>query len=203
MLSGIDGSGKSTVAEIIKSYVQSVCDIKNVFVMDAMKEGVYTSKLKHDFGGDKYRRSFSTELINLIYTGNLLHNYCEVTEKYLKNGYCVIMHRSDLCCRVYSKLFDENDYMTDLLLNSVPFCSDLHFYMDISPRLSYSRILKRNGGANIKIKESEEMLCRARDLYEKYLQKDIYKNVVRVNAESSINDIARYIEIAIDNNLRR
>lgn len=182
MISGIDGSGKTTVAEEIKNYLLGV-GIENVVVVDAMKGGCYTRQLKKcSVNNTNMRQKFSPELLNLTWSADLLYTYENIVKPYLEKGYYVILHRSDLCCRVYSKIFAEKDFISERLIDSTDIQPDLHIYLHISPELAYERIATRNGEQTIELKEKIEYLKKAAEIYQLYLSDVRYKNVISVEA---------------------
>ena len=181
MISGIDGSGKTTIAEGIKNYLLGV-GIKNVVIVDAMKGGCYTRQLKEcSVDNTNMRQKFSAELLNLTWSADLLYTYENIVKPYLEKGYYVILHRSDLCCRVYSKVFAENDFISARLIDIADIRPDLHFYLYISPELACGRIAIRNGGQAIEIKEKIEYMKKAAEIYQYYLNEVRYNNVISVD----------------------
>ena len=193
MISGIDGSGKTTVAEGIKNYLLGV-GIKNVVIVDAMKGGCYTCQLKEcSVDNTNMRQKFSAELLNLTWSADLLYTYENIVKPYLEKGYYVILHRSDLCCRVYSKVFAENDFISERLIDTADIRPDLHFYLHIPPELAYGRIAIRSGGQAIEVKEKIEYLKKAAEIYQQYLKDARYKNVISINASVSIKKVMEII----------
>lgn len=189
MISGIDGSGKSTVAEVIKNYLLGV-GIENVVIVDAMKDGCYTRQLKEcSVDNTNMRQKFSPELLNLTWSADLLYTYENIVKPYLEKGYYVILHRSDLCCRVYSKVFAENDNISEMVIDTADIQPDLHFYLHISPELAYHRISLRNGGQAIEVKEKIEYLQKAAEIYQRYLRDVRYKNVIIVDTSTYLKQM--------------
>lgn len=185
MISGIDGSGKTTVAEGIKNYLLGV-GIKNVVIVDAMKGGCYTRQLKEcSVDNTNMRQKFSPELLNLTWSADLLYTYEKIVKPYLEKGYYVILHRSDLCCRVYSKVFAEEDTISQKLIDTLELQPDLHIYLDVMPEVAYQRILKRNQDQHLEFKERIEYMRKAHALYQHYLQQKMYCNVVIVDSSDT------------------
>lgn len=193
MISGIDGSGKTTVAEGIKNYLLGV-GIENVVIVDAMKGGCYTRQLKEcSVDNTNMRQKFSAELLNLTWSADLLYTYENIVKPYLEKDYYVILHRSDLCCRVYSKVFTENDFISERMIDTADIQSDLHFYLYIPPELAYERILLRNGGQAIEVKERIEYLKKSVEIYQHYLNDDRYKNVISVDTSILFEEVLEMI----------
>lgn len=189
MISGIDGSGKTTVAEGIKNYLLGV-GIENVVIVDAMKGGCYTRQLKEcSVDNTNMRQKFSPELLNLTWSADLLYTCEKIVKPYLEKGYYVILHRSDLCCRVYSKVFAKKDFISERLIDTTDIQPDLHFYLHIPPELAYERIAIRNGGQAIEVKEKIEYLEKAAEIYQQYLEYDRYKKVIIVDTSAFLKQI--------------
>lgn len=193
MISGIDGSGKSTIAEGIKNYLHGI-GIENVVVVDAMKGGCYTRQLKEcSVDNANIRQKFSPELLNLTWSADLLYTYENIVKPYLEKGYYIILHRSDLCCRVYSKVFAENDFISERVIDTADIQSDLHFYLHISPDLAYKRISLRNGVQAIEVKEKIEYLKKAAEIYQYYLNEVRYKNVISVDTSAFLKKVMEMV----------
>lgn len=109
-VSGIDGSGKTTLINIINDFISDSLKQKTV-LCDAMKPGCYNSELKRVetlLGSPKcYDDFFSPEIVNLAFCADLYENYHNVIEPNIDEGNVVISHRSRLCCRVYSEVFSD------------------------------------------------------------------------------------------------
>lgn len=196
MISGIDGSGKTTVAEGIKNYLLGM-GIENVVIVDAMKGGCYTRQLKKcSIDNTNIRQKFSPELLNLTWSADLVYTYEKIVKPYLEKGYYVILHRSDLCCRVYSKVFAENDFISERMIDPANIRADLHFYLNIPPELAYERISVRQEEKTIEVKEKIEYLKRASEIYQHYLDEVRYKNVISINVDYCLGQVlTQVIEI--------
>lgn len=182
-ISGIDGSGKTTVAEMIKEYLGEI-GIQNVVIVDAMKGGCYTRQLKRFCDNNELRQSFSPELLNLTWSADLIYTYNYIVIPYINAGYNVIMHRSDLCCRVYSRLFAKDDLISQKLIDTLDIHPNLHIYLDVTPEMAYERISLRNDGQAIEVKEKVEYLKKAEEMYQQYLNDARYRNVITVDTST-------------------
>jgi len=197
MISGIDGSGKTTVAEMLKKYLGE-SGIQNVVIVDAMKGGCYTRQLRECFDNkDEIRSKFSPELLNLTWSADLVYTYENIVKPHINAGTHVIMHRSDLCCRVYSKLFSEDDTISQKLIDTLEIQSDLHIYLDVMPDIAYRRILIRNQNHPLVFKEKIECMRKAYELYQYYLKQRMYCRVKTIDTDGinwvGNNEIYNYI----------
>lgn len=197
-ISGIDGSGKTTAAGMLSKYLHEFNN--KVVILDAMKGGGYTKQL-HDCckSKEEARGVFTPELYNLTCCANLVYTYNSIVLPYLKEGYNVILHRSDLCCRVYSRLFAENDYISQMMIDSLKIHPDVQFYLNVSPGIAHERIMKRNAGMNSELKEKLEYLKRAEVTYQYYLQTYQYRNVVSIDADVSVEKVVDTMFCYINN----
>lgn len=185
-LSGIDGSGKSTCINIIKNLLIET-GAKKIASIDSMKPGVFFTALKRD-SDDMHkdiREIFSPNLLNVVWTADLIRNYEKTIKPALSDFDYILLHRSELCCRVYSKLFNPDDTSIDCVLNNCCFHYDTSVFLDIAPDIAYERICQRNGASSTPTKESIDMLVRANYLYKEYLDLPKYKDVIRLDSAVS------------------
>lgn len=158
-ISGIDGSGKTTISKIISDFISTNFNAKT-FLCDAMKPGCYNNELR---GVEKllndnelYDEFFSREIVNLAYSADLYENYTNIIKPKQDKGYIVISHRSRLCCRVYSEIFSEKLAIVNTIMQSVPF-PDILFYLKTSPEIAMDRIYRREKKEGIPICKKENL----------------------------------------------
>lgn len=183
---GIDGSGKTTCATIIKEYFEQLG--QKAIILDSMKNGIFIDEMKNISAkkkGDIWNH-YSAEIINLAWTMDLIYIYENIVRNYIDKGYHVILHRSELCCRVYSHLFGCNGNMIDNILDEYNIYYDLHLFLDINPGLARDRIIKRNYKM-VTRKEKRENLFAAAKIYNEYLNHSRYKNTYRLSLGSEEN----------------
>lgn len=183
-ISGIDGSGKSTCAEYIKKILEDQ-GFKTI-IIDAMKNGPVIEKLKqiaHNNNMD-LRKCFPPDVINMSWTFDLIYNYVKYVEDYSQQGYAIIFHRSELCCRVYSRLFDVNNSIVDDFLDRFGINYTSQLFLEIDPSVAYDRIKVRNLNNAITEKEQLEYLIEASNLYNVYVEQR-QDNIYRINANVS------------------
>ena len=198
-LSGIDGSGKSTCAKIIKDYFMQKGE--KAIVIDAMKNGVFTVGLKQysKNNGRSYRKCFSADLVNLAWTADLIHNYETKVKNLLSDGYNVILHRSELCCKVYSHVFAPQNEFIDIILDSYDFTYDISIFLDIDPLRAYERIIKRTASADITEKETLENLYIADRLYREILKDRKYEKICFINSDMPEENLVQDLQELLKN----
>ena len=198
-LSGIDGSGKSTCAATLKLLLESKGK-NNVSIEDAMQSGLFFPTLKAISQEKKrnIRETYCSNSINLSWTADLLLNYeCRI-KNLLREKDFVILHRSELCCRVYSRLFSPQNDMIDRILDKYDFKYDLLIFLNIDPNLSYQRILQRSSLKSPSEKEEFDMLVAADNLYKDYLRRFKYKDVMTLDASLSPKAMYEQLNALVD-----
>lgn len=192
MLSGIDGSGKSTLAASLQRSLDARG--QRSVIVDAMKNGHYMEQLKRiTREGAALRERFSAEMLNLAWTADLLYNFHNVVCPAMEDGYLVIMHRSDLCCRVYSEVFAAQDALSQRLLDALELPPHRNFFLRLSPEKAYARICGRNWEKALEIKEQLACLERADALYRQHLQTARYRETISLDAERPVLELANEI----------
>lgn len=196
-VSGIDGSGKSTLINIINKFIGSTLKRK-ASLCDAMKPGCYNIELKNVetiFGRKKYYDDFfSPEIINLAFCADLYENYHNIIEPNINEGNVVISHRSRLCCRVYSEVFSDKLSIVEALIESVPF-PDLLFYLKTSPDVAIRRVQGRQVKEGIPIvrKENIQVFEKAIKLYDTQILKS-NSNIITINGDMRIDIIEKEVK---------
>lgn len=205
-ISGIDGSGKTTIIKTVSDYLRSFSE-KRIVICDAMKEGGYSAELRKTEEHLDAKRTFDTffspEIVNLTYCADLYENYNNIIQPELHKGSIVISHRSRLCCKVYSEVFSEKMNLVDLLLDSVPF-PDLLIYLKTSPEIALKRVYNREKQEGIPVgrKENLQVFKKANRLYDIEIKKAsanvvvINGNMEKRNVEEKVKDILeKYLEM--------
>lgn len=184
-ISGIDGSGKSACAKWIMEALAS--HGTNSIVVHAMKEGFFTENLRSEAKKRQsdLRNFYTPEMINLSWTADMIYVYETRVRSLLDKNTVVILHRSDLCCRVYSRVFAPDSDMVDNILNNYNYYSDINIYLDISPRVAAQRIEQRTSPYVKTEKETLNKLMLATKWYQKYLRMPCYQGVFRIDTECS------------------
>lgn len=196
-VSGIDGSGKTTLINIIDKYIKTSLKRKTT-ICDAMKPGCYNSELKYLERflnlNESYDEYFSPEMINLGFCADLYENYYNIIQPKLLEGNVLISHRSRLCCRVYSEVFSEKLNLVDEILKLVPF-PDILFYLKTSPEVAIKRVYSREKKEGIPVvkKENIRVFEKACKLYDEQIEK-VSANIIIINGDMEIEKIEKNIK---------
>lgn len=193
-LSGLDGSGKSTyqsyISKIIKENVNA-----DIICTDGLKPLIYTKILKDNarrLQGNLFELFGDIALIS--YSLSLIQNYIEVIKPKLDQGFVVISHRNDLCCKAYTMLRDYKKtalpVINTMLDNIVT--PDLHFFCNIEPEIAMDRINKRCEKYQYipSINENLECLKELKLNYD-YLIKTEYQNVINIDTNTNCEEIVK------------
>lgn len=167
-LSGIDGSGKSTIGKILEEELEN--HFEKITFCDGIKPCNYSDLLRKtaknlnanyfDYFQDLSLIAFSLDLVNTY-------------ESKLKNLYetqdVLITHRNKLCCLTYSMLRDKNNKAINVIkhiIKDIP-NPDFYFHLDVSAKEAMRRIEARNlmTGAKKSINEEIELLEKLNEIY--------------------------------------
>lgn len=184
---GLDGSGKSTQAKLLKEWLVN----KNlkVILTSEPTDGIIGKIIREILSK---KRKASSRTLELLFAADRADHLDYILEM-LNAGYIVI---SD---RYYFSALAYNSSDHNWLENVYQFMIDpeIIFFIDMPIENCIQRIQKR--GADISICENKENLERAYKLYQKMLQNK--KNVVYINGTSTIQEIHNEIINYMKNNL--
>lgn len=182
-ISGIDGSGKTTLQEGIKKMLQCFSD-KEILCLDGMKPLRYTNVLKQYAElNEKNMFNMFEDVVLLSYAMSLLYNYVYIIKPALIQGKIVITHRNDMCCKAYTKLRDIESSAMPIVreMLSTYRKADLHFYCNVDVDLALSRIETRKREGYIpSINENKKKLLAIQSNYEELIHSE-YKHVTILN----------------------
>lgn len=201
--SGIDGSGKSTLINCLKEYLNKI-GILNVSICDAAKPCVYNNKINsiaQSLNGNMFN-VFGTDLVNFCYAIDYIKNLEYQVIPALVNGDIVIMHRNEMCCKAYSMAYNCNMRILNRILSSFP-RPDLHFYLDIDPGISIERLNKRRKttGETPTYKENYDTLTKVRNNYFSLIQNE-YSSVQIVDASLDVIEVNNIIQNKVNTLLK-
>lgn len=174
-ISGLDGSGKTTVQYKIEKILKKITR-KEIICMDGLKPLKYTNILR------KYAAKENQDIFELFgeislfsFGLSLIDNYVNVIKPALEQDKIVITHRNDMCCKVYTRLRDYDNSVLPILnelLKSYP-KADLHLYCMANVDIVMKRIKERQkGGYKPSINEDYEHLTKAEAYYNELLLSD-------------------------------
>lgn len=200
-VSGVDGSGKTTIIESISDFLREITK-KKVVVCDAMKGGGYNAELRKTDGYLDGKRTFDTffspEIVNLAYCADLYENYHNIIQPALCGDRIVVSHRSRLCCKVYSEVFSAKMNLVNLLLNAVPF-PDLLIYLRTSPEIALKRVYSREKKEGIPVgrKENLQVFKKANELYDIEIGKTS-ANIIVINGDQEKEKVEKEVREVLE-----
>lgn len=192
VIDGIDGCGKSTIAELVGKYLGT-----NITVIEPFSNRELIDEL--DFVASTMNKSkeevFSEKLINIAWLMDLFINTKRHIVALLEEGKNVFLVRYVLSAKVYSLATTKAD-ISELfeIYNLLP-VPDLGFFINIDSSIAESRIIKRNEQRTYY--ENKEYLDRIHEKYTEFLSRERYP-IVELNGEKSqlelLNCILSYIK---------
>jgi dTMP kinase len=195
-LEGIDGSGKTTQAEILAKHLTE----------KGHKVHVTCEPTKHPIGR-LIRDIFSGKLnadhrvIAALFAADrldhLLNEEDGLVKKY-NEGYTIICDRYYLSSYAYHSVHTSMDWVIQSnALSASLLKPDVHLYIDMDPRISMERI--NASRPSTELYETLENLVEVRDKYEEAItriEKD--EKIVRINGNHSIDKVAKDILTSIN-----
>lgn len=183
ILFGIDGSGKTTVLNMLKlsnfsNIMYSSCMSNSVF-----EEELYTAEmLLHFSRKDIYSREYK----HWLHIGGVIYNMYNKILPMLEDGINVVLDRYTICIRLFANLFLEPSFfcITEAL-KCLPF-PDLGIYFDTDVDVAAKRILMRNENALLHYSESKDALLMKKKGYEEMIKNEPYK-IRKVNSNQNIH----------------
>lgn len=190
VISGIDGSGKSTVQKWIKEIYERQSD-HEVLCIDGMKPLEYTKKLKN-IAQMLHQDMFELfgDISLLAYSISLIRNYVTIIQPALEEGKIVISHRGTMCCKAYTMLRDKYNTVMPIVEQILkPYeKADLSFYCNVDVDTALERIAERiERGYQPSINENRTCLTEIAKNYSKLLQENKDKVIV-LDTASDIKD---------------
>lgn len=186
-ISGMDGSGKTTVQNRIKEILEKLTK-KEIICVDGMKPLKYTKVLR-EYAAQSKQDIFEMfgDISLFSFVLSLMDNYVNIIKPALAQGKIVITHRNDMCCKVYTSLRDDNNSVIPILNEIVKTYpkADLHLYCNANLDLVLERIEERKReGYTQSINEDYEHLVKIQQKYNEFLKAD-YSYVESIDTSSS------------------
>lgn len=193
-ITGIDGSGKSTQISMLQKWLEEQGYKSIVTKMSSRKTDRYKI-LRNCVTQLKEHKSIKMPLdIRAIIMA--FENLIRVEEEIihlLSDGYIVITDRYSESTDIYLECQDISNYWPNLMLSFIP-KPDVYIYIDVSPEISYQRILKRNEQMNRH--ESIDMLEKLRNSFLK--KKELYNYDVVDGADTQDVVFGKIKEIVLN-----
>ncbi len=183
--SGIDGSGKSTMCELVYQYYKNI--IPSI-MLSGFEERIFTGELERISlkMNCSTRDLFSDYIRNIAWMSDLSFTALERIVPLINSGTTVFVDRYQLCAKVYS-LATTTQHITKLfpLYSCLPM-PDVCIYLSIDPKVAVERIRKR--GEIIAYYENEIGLLKIRNMYESIIPSEPY-SVITIDAARPVADI--------------
>lgn len=186
VVEGLDGSGKSTQALRIVSYVNEpqnklVFGYRGVHLTreptDSLIGGLIRSQLKHDWHS-------SPTCLQLLFAADRAYHLEKEVLPLLEKGVVVVSDRYFFSSFAYGAL-NPKDAAWLFAINSKFLVPDLTFFIDVAPKTCIERI--KGDRFEVSLFEKEQELARVRRNYKFLLSK--FKNIVVVQGDRSADEV--------------
>lgn len=193
-VSGIDGSGKSSIIKGISSYLKN--KNQRVLLLDAMQPCKFTEGLRNVAKNQngKMFEVFGGNIPNICYCADFHHNIVHNLKPVINDYDFIIFHRYKLCCEAYSMLNECDMDLIKSLLSSLPE-PDLQFYLDVNIDIAMERIDARSKKRSSK--ENKETLSRVIKNYD-FLMRTEFNKTIKILNDSSVEESLNLIKLHLD-----
>lgn len=186
-LFGIDGSGKSTMLEMLKN-----SKLENTIYTSCMKNAIFEEELYKAEAMLHFSRRdvFSHEFKHVLHIGSVIYNMYNKIIPILNNGKNVILDRYIICIKQFTELFLEPSFSC---LSEAIYClptPDLGIYLDVDIETAVKRIKQRNltTGMPSHYSESKKPLIMKQKKYETMIPNETYR-IVKIDANKCIDEV--------------
>lgn len=187
VLFGIDGSGKSTILEMLKN-----SNLKNTVYTSCLKNALFEEEL---YKAEKelhfsHNDIFSREFKHLLHIGSVIYNMFDKILPLLNSGKNVILDRYTICVKLFTDLFLGSSFgCLSNALECLP-NPDFGIYFDVDVDTAFQRIERRNEitGTSSHYSESKESLLRKKAGYEAMIPNEPYR-IKRLNTNQEIDKV--------------
>ena len=191
VLEGIDGSGKSTQAEILAARLKK--QGAHAYLTREPSDGVIGKLLRRALSGEL---QMSEQVMAALFAADRLEHLTNAETgvlRYLKNDTQVICDRYYLSTYAYQSVAVDLDWTIELNKQATLMAKpDVHIFLDIAVDTALARIARNR--EHMDIYETKERLEETRTRYLEVIEKlKDTENIVIINAEQSPEEIARDI----------
>lgn len=191
VLEGIDGSGKSTQAEILAALLKK--QGAHAYLTREPSDGVIGKLLRRALSGEL---QMSEQVMAALFAADRLEHLTNAQTgvlRYLKNDTQVICDRYYLSTYAYQSVAVDLDWTMALNKQAALMAKpDVHIFLDIAVDTALARIARNR--EHMDIYETKERLEETRTRYLEVIEKlKDTENIVIINAEQSPEEIARDI----------
>ncbi len=162
-ISGLDGSGKTTVQNKIQKLLSELSK-KEILCVDGLKPLRYTNVLRN-YAAKEKKDVFELfgEISLFSFALSLIDNYVNAIKPALEQGKIVISHRNDMCCKAYTQLRDYDNKVMPILteLLKVYPKADLHLYCvaDVDTVMKRIEMRTKSGYVPSINEDYEHLIC--------------------------------------------
>lgn len=184
---GIDGSGKSTILEMLKNSGLDNTVCTSCLTNAVFEEELYLAESKLHFSRGDF---FSHEFKHVLHISSVIYKTFNEILPLLNHGKNVILDRYVICIKLFTELFLDPSYnCLSKALDCLP-TPDLGIYFDTNIDTASQRIQERSKrtGEPSHYSESREALKKKKAGYETMIPDEKYP-VLRVNANLDINTV--------------
>lgn len=187
VLFGIDGSGKSTILEMLKNSDMDNTVYTSCLVDAIFEEELYRAEKKLHFSR---KDIFSHEFKHVLHIGSVIYNMFNKILPLLNQGKNVVLDRYSICIRLFTDLFLEPScscLSKSLACLPIP---DFGVYFDVDIDTAIQRIQERSNknGTLPHYSESKEALIMKQAGYETIIPTEVYP-ISRIDANQNINEV--------------
>lgn len=187
ILFGIDGSGKSTILNMLENSRLNNTVCTSCLTNAVFEEELYIAEKKLEFSRKDY---FSHEFKHVLHIGSVIYRMFDMVLPILNSGKNVILDRYTICIKLFGNLFlDPSYHCLSKALECLP-TPDLGIYFDVNVDTATQRIQERSRRTEIvpHYSESKESLIMKKEGYENMISSEKYP-IVRVDANQSIDKV--------------
>lgn len=187
VVEGIDGSGKTSLIELLKRKEQCF-NIGKIAFKSSYEIKLFTNELNDiAINNETTRREmFSKRLRSIVWFDDLINNIYTVYKQLLEEGYTIITDRYKLSNEIFIEYYKIHDLQFLTNLYSLIPDEDLTIYLNIEPKIAEERIKLRSN--NIQSYENSKDLRELKEIYERKLKNK--KNVIYIDASQKLDVIA-------------
>ncbi|AZP36404.1 Thymidylate kinase [Candidatus Annandia adelgestsuga] len=195
VVEGLDGSGKTTIC----NYIKKIFEIFNIKIIITREPGgtPLNEKIRHIIKKKNKNEIISDKAELLMFYALRAQSLEYVIKPSLKKGLCVISDRHDLSTYAYQGYNIKNKKIikkiSSYVLDKVK--PDITLFLDIDPKISINRIIKRGKLDRIE-KKSLKFFTKVRKRYLKIIKKD-KKKIKIINTNKSIHKVKKEIKILL------
>jgi len=187
-IEGIDGSGKTTIANLLYSKLSE--KYNKITLMKEPYDNDLSKKIKEIISKEHEKNLDYGYLLALLFTADRSIKNIDL-KKYLNSDYIIISDRSIYSTFSYQILYEGIDVEWLKCVSKYIIRPDITFILDVDPRIAVERINSRN--KNITSYENTEFLKKVRENFLKLKEIFPEDNIIYINGEEKPEEILNKI----------